>query len=460
MEDEIKNENSKLRSSYWNYFDRRKIDGEIFGFCKVGNCKSKIGCPTGATTGLFTHLSTYHPKEAKVCEEKRTNQKKQKREEKEKEEKSQPTVDGLFMKQALWPSNSQKSIDITKAIGRMLALDLLSYDFVEGQGFKELMKLVVPQYRIPCRTTFSRNILPTMYKDVKCQTINQITIDFVDLPSFSFTTDIWSSRSMESYISFCLIYLTADFELRSVALENKPFQSLSHTGEAILESLEKSLDDWSLPRNIPIYVLRDNGANMKSAMNLSQSFTDLCCFAHTLQLAIHDAISEIEGMQTMLGKCKKIVSHYHHSCQASQLLHTQQSKLGRAERELIMSVATRWNSDFYMVKRLTEEKAAVSAEITESGKVENLTVNEWKLAEGYAAILAPFEQASRELCGESYPTLSMKIPAIHGLCQQLQSFICEPSNRGSGITLARKLTASLAKRFPSFAEVNIKQRKT
>ena len=47
---------------------------------------------------------------------------------------------------------------------------------------------------------------------------------------------------------------------------------MSHTGEAILESLEKSIEDWSLPR--PIYALRDNGSNMRAAMNMSQNFMD------------------------------------------------------------------------------------------------------------------------------------------------------------------------------------------
>ena len=81
-----------------------------------------------------------------------------------------------------------------------------------------------------------------------------------------------------------------------------------------------------------------------------------------------------------------------------------------------MSVATRWNSELLMIQRLVQEKAAVSAKIAESGKVENLSVSELKLSEGYVVILAPFEQASRELCGEDYSTLLIQIPAApHGL---------------------------------------------
>ena len=69
---------------------------------------------------------------------------------------------------------------------------------------------------------------------------------------------------------------------------------------------------------------------------------------------------------------------------------------------------------------------AVTAEILASGKVDNLSTSEWKLAEGYVEILTPFEQASYELCGRNYPTLSIIIPAVHGFYGKLQCFIDDP----------------------------------
>ena len=96
--------------------------------------------------------------------------------------------------------------------------------------------------------------------------------------------------------------------MQSYTLENKLFVAVSHTVEAILESLEKSIEDWSLPRAVPIYVLLDNSSNMRAAMNMSQNFMDLPCFAHTLQLSINDAVSKIEGMISMIAKCKNCLA--------------------------------------------------------------------------------------------------------------------------------------------------------
>ena len=84
---------------------------------------------------------------------------------------------------------------------------------------------------------------------------------------------MWSSRALDSYLSF--YFFTADYQTQSYALKNKPFVVVSHTTEAILESLEKSIEDWSLPRTVPIYVLRDNGSCMRAAMNMCHKVMDL-----------------------------------------------------------------------------------------------------------------------------------------------------------------------------------------
>ena len=162
-------------------------------------------------------------------------------------------------------------------------------------------------------------------------------------------------------------------------MENKAFlsdQDSIHSGEAILESLEKTIEDWELPRSIPVYALRDNSSNMKRAIDLSQALFDLKCFAHNLQLAINDAVKEILGVQNMRTNSRRVVSHCHHSCQAAQKLHSEQKKLGREERELIINVVTRWNSDLFVLQRLTEEKEAITAELIASSKVDNLSTSE------------------------------------------------------------------------------------
>ena len=58
-----------------------------------------------------------------------------------------------------------------------------------------------------------------------------------------------------------------------------------------------------------------------------------------------------------------------------------QLKLGKPEKKLIQDVATRWNSTYYMLERLQEQKDAVSLYAAEFGDITNLTVNQWMIVQ-------------------------------------------------------------------------------
>ena len=165
------------RSIIWEFFSRQKTNGNrTIAICKIGTCKLPVQCPTGATTGLYAHLPAAHSKAHKECVARNEENRKRKLAEQElkNENKKQSKVDDLFNKKAHWSSSHPNAIAITNSVGRMLALDMLPYDFVEGRGFKELMKLMEPQYLVPSRTTFSRSFVPELYCSVKQETANEI----------------------------------------------------------------------------------------------------------------------------------------------------------------------------------------------------------------------------------------------------------------------------------------------
>ena len=331
----------------------------------------------------------------------------------------QPRMDGIFSPNVIAKFNSghDRARKITQCIARMMALDYQPYSLVENRGFRELMAVLEPRYELPSRTTFSRRLLPELYNKTRLAVERQLSRDFTGhgdesisdyvttgngIPAFSFTTDCWTSSAMDPYISFTLSYLSVDFSLHAVALENRPLSG-SHTADVILDSLEKSMDSWNLPHEIPIFCVRDNGANIKAAIRKSDWF-DLACFAHTLQLAIGDAKAACEGVEGMLTKCRRLVTQYHHSCVATGRIHGYQTARGQPEYDFVTSCPTRWNSDLAMVSRLLLLKESISADIAAVGDLENLTTLEWKMAEGFESILKPLDESTRDSCGELYPT--------------------------------------------------------
>ena len=73
------------------------------------------------------------------------------------------------------------------------------------------------------RTTFLRSIIPKIYESEqnKCTKLSNAECNKM-LPSLAFTSDVWSSRSLDHYLSFTVSCMTNNFTLRSIALENKP----------------------------------------------------------------------------------------------------------------------------------------------------------------------------------------------------------------------------------------------
>ena len=185
-------------------------------------------------------------------------------------------------------------------------------------------------------------------------------------------------------MSFTISFINNDFILRALALENKPISG-NQIAAVIIESLERSMELWNLPKAVPVFAVRDNGLNIKSAI-CGSAYYDIPCFFLTLQLAIGDAVDACYGMKNMLSTCRKIVGHYNHSCDATSKLQAKMTRLGGEAKSLVQSYLTRWNSNYYVVDRLLQCKEAICAELAESDAVYNLAGNEWKLASGYQAV--------------------------------------------------------------------------
>ena len=84
-------------------------------------------------------------------------------------------------------------------------------------------------------------------------------------------------------------------------------------------------------------VLCDNAANMTKAMR-DASLTSLGCFAHTLQLVVHDGVLSQRVVMDTLAVCRKIVGHFKHSSTAYSSLNTIQQNLGLPQYRLQQDV--------------------------------------------------------------------------------------------------------------------------
>ena len=78
-------------------------------------------------------------------------------------------------------------------------------------------------------------------------------------------------------------------------------------------------------------------------------------FAHTLQLALHDAILTQSSVADLIILSQKIVGHFRHSSSATLSLHAIQEQFGVPNHQFHQDEVTRWNSTYQMLDRWIEQ---------------------------------------------------------------------------------------------------------
>ena len=110
-----------------------------------------------------------------------------------------------------------------------------------------------------------------------------------------------------------------------------------------------------------------------------QEYQFVSCFAHSFQLVVKEGILAQRGVESLLTCCIKIVGHFRHSNISMHALTAIQTKLQLPQHKPIQDEPTHWNSSYYMLGWLLEQKQAilaVGAEITLPVELSSL---QWQL---------------------------------------------------------------------------------
>lgn len=420
------------RSAIWNYFEKVSQSEAV---CR--SCDSTLKTPTATTTTLINHLKRHKKLYAEFQGAVKASA-----------DSSQPSVVDVLRRKTALPESKRKALDLK--IARMVALDLQPYAIVEDRGFKDLLTEAVPGYHPPSRTTLSRTLVPKLYDDTRERVRQELHKAFEDgMASLAFTSDIWTSRANESYISLTCHFLDTLFKLTRYNLSTSHFPG-AHTATRIASILEGLVAEWDIPvNNFPVYVVTDNARNIRAAMHALPWF-ERTCFAHTLQLAINDAKEMTPGLSVLCKKARAIVGHYKHSPKAHDRLNCCQKKLNKPPLRVIQDVQTRWNSEVAMFSRLVELREAITIDLaSEDEHIESFSATEWREMNEYVAALKPLEEATTTVGADSYPTLSALIPIIYCLHKHLSNAVTQQLATSA---FAANLAKCLKTRFPNCKE--------
>nr|XP_010319895.2 zinc finger BED domain-containing protein RICESLEEPER 4-like [Solanum lycopersicum] len=251
-----------------------------------------------------------------------------------------------------------------RALCRMVIVDELPFKFVEKEGFKNFMKVAQPHFKIPSRTTMTRDCFK-FYNEEK-QKLKRVFGEARQ--KVCLTTDTWTSLQQINYMCITAHWIDNEWIMHKRIISFCPISS--HKGENMANEIIKCLHDWGL--DIIFTITVDNASsNDVTVKELSKMFTKrginfmngehlhVRCIAHILNLAVQDGLKmsvvSIERVRKAVkyirlspARCKR----FQKCCEDVDI---------NCKKSLSLDVSTRWNSTYLMLNRAIEFESAFSS---------------------------------------------------------------------------------------------------
>ncbi|XP_073344944.1 E3 SUMO-protein ligase ZBED1-like [Pagrus major] len=285
---------------------------------------------------------------------------------------------------------------------------MVPFQTVERSGFVGMISTLDSRYVVPSRKYFSEVEIPKLHGEVR----DQVETELREIKHYATTTDLWSSRTMDPYISLTIHFIDDEWKLCSKCLQTSYFPD-DHTGELIAQGLRESLESWGLDEELMVCITTDNGANVVKAVGLND-WTRLQCFGHRLHLAIEASVKD-HRIERAVGVCKKIVSAFSYTNKRRKAMAKAQAELNLPPHRLITETPTRWGSRQQMIQRVLQQEKAISQVLKADKKVRHLvpTWQDLDVLESVNRALSPLMEFTDALSGEEYVSVSYLKPVLH-----------------------------------------------
>jgi hypothetical protein len=421
------------------FYEIRLINNLEFWVCRHKSCISRTKyLKDGSTSNLWRHLRNKHHISRAMVEVGRVKVVVKNNNHCEfsvMPESSQSTIMQSFnkVKKYLFDNPKQKKLD--NNIAAFIIEELQPFSIIQSQSFKRIIEGLDTQANILSNDRLKEILINS--EDKILQNLREYALDSAEISYISFTTDMWTSSNGDPYIGLTLHWINDSFQVKEIT-GNISYLPYPHTSNCLLNKIVEILDNLKI-KHLTVSGTVDNGSNIKLCLEkLEQKYGiyKVHCFGHTLQLAINDALKECSEITSLIKKCKDIVSHFSGSPKQKQFLLEAQMEIEDWNKFLfvVRDVSTRWNSTFYLLKRLTILKPAMYkyksflAELRDNSSLKSyeekeLSSDEWEKVTELVKLLYPYECISKKLSGSQYPTLSQAWFAINFIKTKLNCAI-------------------------------------
>ena len=225
------------------------------------------------------------------------------------------------------------------------------------------------------------------------------------------TTDSWTSRAVQSYLTVTAHYITSDWKLESKVLKTCEM-SERHTALNIAEKLRDSRSEWKIDEERVSAIVHHNASNITLAVQ-NLGWQSMPCFAYTLQLAVNNGL-EVSQINRLVSIARKTVGGFKHSSLAMTALKEKQQQLSVPQHHLIQDVATRWNSTWKGYMNNVGPSTQCFMMNREHSHSINISTSR-KLIEQLVTALKPLQVATTALCEAEIVSIALVYPVINGI---------------------------------------------
>ena len=329
-----------------------------------------------------------------------------------------------FVNKGLLPPSRQDKDDITKLAVEFVALDVRSFETVNGPGFKAIAQGLIDVGArsgrvdavklLPDPTTVSRNL--TKNADDVREKLIPFLRQQVDESNAACTLDMWTDDYKKvAYLCVTLHYINTKWDLKERVLCTAEWDStLRKTGEHLRAATKQILRKYNLVEfyNKLVYVT-DRGSNIVAALS---DATRLSCGAHILSTVLHTTLGKKEDadlfydeVSALIDAAKSLVTYFKHTNLQSRVTPT-----------LKASVETRWNSIHTMLDSIHCQYDRVDELLAERGEQHRLASLPADVLGDMITFLQRFRDATKDLEASTTPTLHLTAVWLDRLKKHLQ----------------------------------------
>jgi hypothetical protein len=324
---------------------------------------------------------------------------------------------------------------------RLIARLDLPLCFGESSAFQEyITRAHNPRFIKSSRQTTARDLIK-LFNDRAEELIGALK----SVSSVALTSDIWSGKAKEDYISVVARFVNSDWCLEKRLLAGlRPIEVVTRYN--IVERVQMIADDYGITDKIFAIVL-DNASSNKTVMDvlkplfsgyigkliplpsrneydLSAIFLHQRCACHIINLIVKSCLKHL---QPYLEDFRTAITflNYLNQCIASFKQYC--LSVGVHPRKFGVDMAVKWNSTFLMLKHLVSYQTTFSVWIKTNHPSKSdgsflLSENHWCIAEKMLAFLQLFYDSTVALYGVYYPTSPLMLHHILKIARHLNAF--------------------------------------